>query len=164
MLEEKIENCELCDSRLIENGDVICVEIVLKKHEGKDKFKTFCTSEAIELVKEKYHFIVKYILESTTLTNITEEQRRGKWEFVGYYDINEKEKWLFKNPEAVNSVMKGIEQASKKEFVSLPEAAAKLATKLETVSEEKEAEFDRKINKKISKSTYKRLEIQKKEE
>lgn len=149
MLENKIESIERLE---ISKNDVVSVKIVIKKREKGERIKTLCSSEVRRLVEEKYSFKSKETLSGLTLTNVSDDNREGIWIFMGEFMGNEEEKWLYKNPIAINSVLKGIEEAKEGEFVTLPEAAANLAIELETASEEKQSELERKINKKVGKT------------
>ena len=103
------------------NGEEVIVSLELPLRGERDKVVTFCTSEVIELLRTEKKITVKDIITVNSISNVTENTRKGKWIFIGEsMDIPKKEKWLYKNKEALASVKEGLAQAAKGYFFESP--------------------------------------------
>lgn len=104
---------------------ILQAEIPKLDKENKDhKFTSFCTAEAMRLVKKEYEFQTLDIFSPCTIFNNT--TNKGTWVFYGKFLVNKDSEWLYKNKDALQSVRKGLQQAAEKKYVRVPDRDGKL--------------------------------------
>jgi hypothetical protein len=90
---------------------------LLDQEERGAKFISFCTAEAMRLVKSEYQFQVLDILTPCTIFNNLENARHGIWIFMGKFLVGKDSEWLYKNKDALKSVRSGLQKAADLPFV-----------------------------------------------